>query len=76
MAKQRDLSELHRQESAEDEIWRNKRLSNWSKKTRIPQHKEEFNGVNVFICDDDELYIEDASAGELLASYKIIKEDK
>ena len=75
MAKQRDLSELHRQESAEDEIWRNKRLSNWSKKTRIPQHKEEYNGVNVFICDDDELYIEDASAGELLAYFKIKEDD-
>lgn len=29
MAKQRDLSELHRQESAEDEPYRNAHLSDW-----------------------------------------------
>lgn len=34
MAKQRDLSELHRQESAEDAPYRNKLLSNWGKKTK------------------------------------------
>ena len=29
MAKQRDLSELHRQESAEDEPYRNAHLGDW-----------------------------------------------
>ena len=75
MVKQRDLAELHRQESAEDNKWRNRRLSDWGKKPRIPQHKEEFNDVNVFIDNEHTLYIEDAKAGELLASYKIKEDD-
>lgn len=75
MVKRRDLTDLHRQESAEDEIWRNKHLSDWGKKTRSPQHKEEYNNVKVFIDHEDTLYIEDANAGELLASYKIKRED-
>lgn len=32
MAKQRDLHELHRQESAEDESIRNRRLSDWKER--------------------------------------------
>ena len=32
MAKQRDLHELHRQESAEDEPIRNRRLSDWKER--------------------------------------------
>ena len=75
MVKRRDLTDLHRQESAEDAIWRNKHLSDWGKKTRLTQHKEEYNNVKVFIDHEDTLYIEDAKAGELLASYKIKKDD-
>ena len=75
MVGKRDLHDLHRQESAEDEPYRNRRLSDWVKKLRLPQHKEEFNDVNVFIDNEHTLYIEDAKAGELLASYKIKEDD-
>ena len=34
MVKRRDLTDLHRQESAEDAPYRNKLLSNWGKKTK------------------------------------------
>ena len=40
MAKQRDLSELHRQESAEDAPYRNAKLSNWKPEPLEPTFRD------------------------------------